>query len=167
MGPLRRLLPNPVQSNWRLYCPDGTIYFLHSFIEQWPHAVGARLFSDGLPAVWDPGLVHQRDGDTLSLTCTRVALRAKVRVDHTAPLNRDAAWLIQQAGAVDVDTLWDVVRLSAIDLPIDLNTVQPATLLDMESTWLEEITAGCTCVAFVVPQVAFKALGERVIADGP
>ncbi len=53
-GPLRRLLPSPVQTNWRIYVRDlrtrkEGISFLTNAIAATPHALAARLLSEGMP----------------------------------------------------------------------------------------------------------------------
>ncbi len=54
LGPLRRLLPSPVQSNWRIYVRDPRsgktgIYFVTNAIAGTLHALAARLLSEGMP----------------------------------------------------------------------------------------------------------------------
>jgi hypothetical protein len=54
LGPLRRLLPSPVHSNWRIYVHDPStglpgIYFVTNAINSTPHALAARLLSEGMP----------------------------------------------------------------------------------------------------------------------
>lgn len=54
LGPLRRLLPSPVQSNWRIHVRDprsGTtgIYFVTNAIDSTVHALSARMLSEGMP----------------------------------------------------------------------------------------------------------------------
>jgi hypothetical protein len=54
LGPLRRLLPSPVHSNWRTYVRDPRtgrigIYFVTNAIASVVHALGGRLFSEGMP----------------------------------------------------------------------------------------------------------------------
>jgi hypothetical protein len=54
LGPLRRLLPSPVHSNWRTYVRDGQtgregIYFVTNAIASTVHALAARLLSEGMP----------------------------------------------------------------------------------------------------------------------
>src|SRR5262249_53440182 len=54
LGPLRKLLPSPVQSNWRIHVRDPQtksegIYFITNAIDRTPHAVAARLLSEGMP----------------------------------------------------------------------------------------------------------------------
>jgi hypothetical protein len=53
-GSLRRLLPGPVQSNWRIYVIDPQtgqtgVYFVTTAIGSMPHALLGRFFSEGLP----------------------------------------------------------------------------------------------------------------------
>jgi hypothetical protein len=54
LGPLRKLLPSPVQTNWRIYVRDPRtgrtgIYFVTNAIASTVHALGARLASEGMP----------------------------------------------------------------------------------------------------------------------
>src|SRR5689334_22130908 len=53
-GPLRRLFPSPIQSNWRLYVSDPQtgqrgVYFLTNAVSGLPQALGARFLSEGMP----------------------------------------------------------------------------------------------------------------------
>jgi hypothetical protein len=53
-GPIRRVLPSPVHSNWRIYVFDPHtgmrgIYFVTNAIASTPHALAARLLSEGMP----------------------------------------------------------------------------------------------------------------------
>ncbi|MGE5333177.1 MAG: DUF2071 domain-containing protein [Nitrososphaerota archaeon] len=53
-GPLRRLFPSPMQSNWRLYVTDPQtgqrgVYFLTNTVTGLAQALGARLLSEGMP----------------------------------------------------------------------------------------------------------------------
>jgi hypothetical protein len=54
LGPLRRLLPSPVHSNWRIYVHDPHtglrgVYFVTNAIASTAHALAARLLSEGMP----------------------------------------------------------------------------------------------------------------------
>ncbi|MBI3856282.1 MAG: DUF2071 domain-containing protein [Planctomycetes bacterium] len=54
LGPLRSLLPSPLHSNWRVHVRDPRsgkegIYFVTNAISSTPHALGARLMSEGMP----------------------------------------------------------------------------------------------------------------------
>ncbi len=163
LGPVRRLLPNPVQSNWRLYVEgDDAIFFLHTLLSSPIHALGARVFSDGLPGVWDKAAAHRRDGGRITLQTGTPDLRAEVVEEPDTPLHADARYLIEQNGAVSSDPVWGVTRKSRIDIPIDLGTVRHARVANLHSDALASIIEGCECFAFVVPAVAFAALGDEV-----
>jgi hypothetical protein len=54
LGPLRRLLPSPIHSNWRIYVVDPHtdlrgVYFVTNAIASTMHALAARLLSEGMP----------------------------------------------------------------------------------------------------------------------
>lgn len=54
MGPLRKLMPNPVQTNWRIHVYDPRtdyrgIYFLTNAIDALVPALAARLLTEGMP----------------------------------------------------------------------------------------------------------------------
>lgn len=54
LGPLRRALPSPVHSNWRIYVHDPNsglrgVYFVTNAIASTLHALAARLLSEGMP----------------------------------------------------------------------------------------------------------------------
>lgn len=54
LGPLRRLMPSPVQTNWRIHVRDPRtgidgIYFITNAIDHAAPALGARLFTEGMP----------------------------------------------------------------------------------------------------------------------
>ncbi len=54
LGPLRKLMPSPVQTNWRIHVRDPRtkthgIYFVTSAIDSAAQALGARLFTEGMP----------------------------------------------------------------------------------------------------------------------
>jgi hypothetical protein len=54
LGPLRRLLPSPIHSNWRVYVRDprsgqAGVYFTSNAIDSSVHALGARMMCEGMP----------------------------------------------------------------------------------------------------------------------
>jgi hypothetical protein len=54
LGPLRRLMPSPVQTNWRIHVVDPRtgqrgIFFVSNAIDSTLHALAARLLSEGMP----------------------------------------------------------------------------------------------------------------------
>ena len=54
LGPLRRFLPSPIHTNWRIHVYDpetgyNGIYFVTNAISSTLHALAARLLSEGMP----------------------------------------------------------------------------------------------------------------------
>lgn len=54
LGPLRRLLPSPVQTNWRIHVVDPRtqrrgIYFVTNAVTSTPIALGARMTTEAMP----------------------------------------------------------------------------------------------------------------------
>jgi hypothetical protein len=54
LGPLRRLLPSPIHTNWRIHVRDPQtgqrgITFVTNAIDSTPHALAARWLSEGMP----------------------------------------------------------------------------------------------------------------------
>ncbi len=70
---LRRLLPSPRQSNWRLYLDAGpahtpdtrTVLFLKNIMDSTLFTLATRLFSDVLPTHLPVRFVHERSGNAL------------------------------------------------------------------------------------------------------
>jgi len=49
LGPLRRMMPSPLQSNWRLYgAQPNQVFFVKNVMSSFLHALGTRMFSDVL-----------------------------------------------------------------------------------------------------------------------
>jgi hypothetical protein len=78
-GPLRRLFPSPLQSNWRLYldgaqsgaqsvplpqaAPARSVWFLENVMDSVLYAAGTRLFSDIMQTQLPARFAHARAGD--------------------------------------------------------------------------------------------------------
>ena len=187
LGPLRKLLPSPLQSNWRLYLdhtPPGApavpcVYFLKNIMDSLPHALGTRLFSDILPT-------HLADNMTLEVTATQArcsiasgagsAPLLDVQADITAKRGLDADWqqlfgnwrdavaflACQDAAIAHVPRNGKLV-FGEIDLPVDVDQVQALTTLRADCGLLGQLPPLSTPFAFLVPEVAFKALSERLL----
>ena len=186
-GPLRRLLPSPLQSNWRLYLdhtPRGApavpcVFFLKNIMDGLPHALGTRLFSDILPT-------HLADNMTLEVSATQAhcsiaggtgsAPALDVQADITAKHDLDADWqalfgnwhdavaflACQDAAIAHVPRNGKLV-FGEIDLPVDVDQVQALTALRADCGMLGQLPPLSKPFAFLVPQVDFKALSERLL----
>lgn len=185
-GPLRQFLPSPCQSNWRIYVePENpgakrdAIYFFKTSISEWPHALGSRLLSDGLPSHLTKSFIHKRDGDQVITEMSPGVgsapdLKSKVRCQSEGKLPDDfkeffGSWddaveyLVEQNRGVNVLRGMGEVLESRIDIPIAVSEVQAAEVEEFQSDWLKELVEGCELFAFVVPSVSFKALGENYV----
>lgn len=186
-GPLRRLLPSPLQSNWRLYLhhtPPGApavpcVYFLKNIMDSLPHALGTRLFSDILPT-------HLAAGMTLDVSATQArcaiapgagsAPSLDVQADIVAEQVLDADWqalfgnwrdavaflACQDAAIAHVPRNGKLV-FGEIDLPVNLDQVQALAASHAQCGLLAQLPPLSTPFAFLVPGVAFKALSERLL----
>lgn len=185
--PLRRLLPSPLQSNWRLYLehtPPGApalpcVYFLKNIMDSLPHALGTRLFSDILPT----HLAHSMTLDvTPTQACCTIAPGAgsapalAVLAERDATKTLDAGWpqlfgswhdavafLACQDAAIAHVPRNGKLAFGEIDLPVDLDQVQALTPVQAECALLAQLPPVSAPFAFLVPRVDFKALSERLL----
>lgn len=186
-GPLRRLLPSPLQSNWRLYLdhtPPGApdvpcVYFLKNIMDSLPHALGTRLFSDILPT-------HLAHAMTLEVSATQARSSIAPGAGSAPALDIQAAFAASQALDADWQPLFgnwrDAVAFLAcqdaaiapvprngklvfgeIHLPVDLDQVQALATAHADCGLLAHLPPVSPPFAFLVPKVPFKALSERLL----
>lgn len=186
-GPLRRLMPSPLQSNWRLYldhAPAGapqvpTVFFLKNVMDSLPHALGTRLFSDILPTHLAAGMTHGVDDKTAH--CAIVtgagnapALDVQAQVAGARALDDEwralfgswdeaVAHLACQDAAVAYVPRNGRLALGEISLPVELAKVLPLTPLRAGCALLAQLPAVSKPFAFLVPSVPFLALSERLL----
>ncbi len=72
MGPLRRLMPDAVQSNWRIHVVDPRtgqrgIHFVTNAIDRLVFSLGARMFAEAMPMHWLAHASITREGDALRM----------------------------------------------------------------------------------------------------
>ncbi len=111
LGPLRRLMPSPVQSNWRIYVRDpqtkrSGIYFVTTAIDKTLPALLARLLSEGIPMhLLDQGaVIAKRDGSF------------EVCLDPGVGSAPDLAVTLQPASQIELDPLWTACFATFHDL---------------------------------------------------
>ncbi|MBE3027940.1 DUF2071 domain-containing protein [Janthinobacterium sp. GW458P] len=187
LGPLRRRMPSPLQSNWRLYLdhtPAGApdvpcVYFLKNIMDSLPHALGTRLFSDILPT-------HLANAMTLDVSAKQAHCAIAGGAGSAPPLDvqaaigggkaldghwqqlfgswRDAvAFLACQDAAIASVPRNGKLVFGEIDLPVDLDQVQALTALRADCGLLAQLPPLSAPFAFLVPKVPFKALSERLL----
>ena len=187
-GRLRRLLPSPLQSNWRFYLDgpvDGapavrTVLFTKNVFGSAPHAIGTRVLSDVLQSHLARRFVHvERAGefhvaiDGGAGSAPKLACTVR-RVDAPTLAPPFEATFGTWSAAVEFLACQDAAvahirsigrsAFGEISLPIDLSTVVPAEprgAVDCPTVdgWGDAAPPLC----FVVPRVRFQALSERVL----
>lgn len=193
MGPLRRFMPSPLQSNWRLYLaeplsdapPIPTVAFVYNVMDSLAHVAGTRLFSDALPSHWparfdfrvtpDEAIVNIAPGDGSAPRMAARAARAGDAVLSPPWSGMFNGWsdavvrlASQHAAVVEVPTAEGAPGRSAlatIDLPVDVASVQPL-LLDthtLDCPLLQRLNADPEALCFLLPSVRFSALSERLL----
>ena len=186
-GPLRRLMPSPLQSNWRLYldhAPAGapqvpTVFFLKNVMDSLPHALATRLFSDILPTHLAAAMTHGVDEKTVHCGIaagagSAPALAMQAQMAGAKALDQEwramfgswddaVAHLACQDAAVAHVPRNGRLALGEISLPVDLAKVLPLTPLRAECALLAQLPALSAPLAFLVPAVPFQALSERLL----
>lgn len=187
LGPLRRCLPSPFQSNWRLYLKpeagkEGSIYFVKTCLSSFAHVIGSRLMSDGLPSHMTGDfkfsiadrqghlLIDSMGGSAPDLDLVFELSEMKKGVS-AAWASRFGDWnacvdyLVSQNRAVDSLCGWASHLESLIDIPINVADAVPVQA---------SITSSCELLtgllsgeedelfAFLIPEVDFRFLGEVV-----
>lgn len=186
-GPLRRLLPSPLQSNWRLYLdhapaaapPVATVFFLKNVMDSLPHALGTRLFSDILPTHLADAMTHAVNSH--EARCGIVpgagsapAFDLQAHIGSARELDADwhalfggwddaVRYLACQDAAVAHVPRNGRLALGEISLPVDLPAVKPLVPLQADCALLEHLPAVSAPFAFLVPSVPFLALSERLL----
>ncbi len=181
LGPLRRLLPSPGQTNWRLYVRDPRtgvegVYFLTTGMTSTPHALAARLLTEGLPMHVVRGGVRM---DSTGAVCLRLdpgagsgpdaeaTLRPNARRPETGPWNACFAsyeamlsHIVPQDRALSVQPWRRRVTRQEIHLGIPLEACEP---LDgaVRSRVAHAIVGEAEPFCFRVAHVPFFFAGEQ------
>lgn len=188
LGPLRRWLPSPLQSNWRLYVsrmPNGApadkvVLFIKNIFSSSLYGVGSRLLSDALPSHVAQRFVHQKSGSSYHTAIdagTGSAPSFTLSVDTEAAKRMPAAfqaffpnwdhavhYLTLQDSALSAIADSEQLAHAGIDLPIDPQTVRAAQVRQAQvGAFLAAHGVAGEPLCFVVPQVRFRVLWEKCI----
>ncbi len=184
VGPLRRLWPSPVQSNWRLYVEEPRtgirgVLFLSTAITNTPIALVTRLLAEGVPMHVPAAACVERDASG----CLQMYLRpgpgsapdceaAFVAAD-TPALEEPwrmcfgdwfemLAYCVPQDRALTATPGSDTVFRQEIELSIPMSECRPLRgTVDSEAA--RELVHDATPLCFLVPQCSFRLLGAHVI----
>jgi hypothetical protein len=185
-GPLRRLFPSPLQSNWRLYldgplppeAPPHTVWFLENMMDSGAYVAATRLFSDIMRTHRPARFTHDRAGTriepgagsapALAYTVAPGARPALPPAFAAAFASWDGAvaMLACQDAALGWSARLGKLVLSHIDLPIPLDTVQPLVPAGpVACSLLDVLPAAGEPLCFLVPRVPFRVLSETLVAE--
>jgi hypothetical protein len=176
LGPLRKVLPSPVHTNWRTYVRDPRtgregIYFVTNAIASTVHALAARLLSEGMPMhALAKGAVEANADGTFEVTCdpgagSGVQVRASLRPGAAAlpgpfaecwASYRDfLAYAVPQDRAFSSQPWYARITRQEIELGIPLEVCEPLEGEVISTSALGYVgTTGPLC--FRVPRVAFR-----------
>lgn len=182
LGPLRKLLPSPVQTNWRVHVVDPRtgvrgIHFVTNAIDRTPPAIAARLTTEGMPMhvlrdasmtrapdgsvtlTLDPGDGSAPDGRCTLRPCETPAFEGAWRAcwpDLAAFLN----YCVPQDRAMSTQPWIDRVTRHEIELGID-----PARCVPLAGTVTSRRAAALTgdapALCFLASAVRFRFAVER------
>ncbi len=180
-GPLRRLMPSPVHSNWRIYVRDPQtgldgIYFVTNAIASTPHALAARMLSQGMPmhVPRRGAVVAEKDGSfTVALdpgSGTAPDLEGRLRPGAAelpaawgecfASYRDFLAYCVPQDRALSVQPWYGRVTRQEIRLGIPLEECEPLQG-EVQSRAAECYVGDAAALCFRVPRVAFRFDGEH------
>lgn len=177
LGPLRRFMPSPVQTNWRIHVENPQsghkgIYFLTNAITHPLQALGARLLAEGMPMhVLRNGKVRQDEQGTLHLHLDPglgSAPDLKARLAPTLELEWTGEWkecfasyreflayCVPQDRALSTQPWANEVTRHEIQLSIPLDQCRPVSG-SVESRAATAVIGSAKPICFHVPSVAFR-----------
>jgi hypothetical protein len=174
LGPLRRIMPSPLQSNWRLYAEaPGQVVFLKNILGSPVHALATRLLSDVLQSHYPQRFLHESNdgrfrtvitpgaGSAPALLCEVAATASKTAPPQFSTWEAAVQFLACQHIAVAHVARNGRVAASEIDLPIELSQVRPlASIGDVHCPLLEQLGVSGEPFCFLVPEVEFRVRSE-------
>jgi hypothetical protein len=182
LGPLRRVLPSPVQTNWRIHVVDPRtgvrgIHFVTNAIDRAPPALAARLSTEGMPMhvlrsatlargddgaltlALDPGDGSAPDGRCVLRPCDAPALEGAWREcwdDWRSFLD----YCVPQDRAMSTEPWLDRVTRHEIELGIDPARCVPLAG-EVSSQRAAAYVGDARPLCFHVPAVRFRYAVER------
>ena len=182
LGPLRRLLISPLQSNWRIYVRDPVtsksgVYFVITTTDSIPLAVGARFLAEGMPMhlLASAELSDSASGQlTLRLNpgigsapdTEAVLMRSMERPTQGiwsscfASYEEMLAYTVPQDCAFSIQLWADQITNQEIELGIPLDSCE-ALVGQVHSKAVREFIGDAEAFAFHVPKVEFNFLREE------
>ena len=178
LGPLRRFMPSPVQSNWRIYVRDpqtqrSGIYFVTTAINKTLPALLARLLSEGIPmhllktgaisanpdgafeVCLDPGAGSAPDLDLTLMPCP-VPEFSSTWSGCFANFHDFLAYCVPQDRAMSAQPWYRRVTRQEIELGIPLEICEPLSASAIASETAHNLIGDAQPICFRVPQVTLR-----------
>lgn len=180
-GPLRRLLPSPIQTNWRIHVRDPRtgkegIYFVTNAITGTLHALAARLMSEGMPMHVPASAELRADGGTVTLRLdsgrgsapdVQAELRRLPCPPESGPWSAAfgswtemLAFIVPQDRALSTQPWRGLVTRQEIHLDIPLEACEPLEGM-VDSRAASAIVGDAQPFCFRVAAVRFRFEGEK------
>jgi hypothetical protein len=178
LGPLRKLMPSPIQSNWRLYVIDprtkhAGVYFVTTAISSMIHALAGRMLSEGVPMhVWREASLNRRSDGSIQIALDPgdgSAPDARIDVRPTDQGTLPAPWckcfadylemlkfIVPQDRALSPQTWYARICRQEINLGIPLETIVPLIGDVKSASATEMLGAQQQPLCFYVPRVSFR-----------
>jgi len=181
LGPLRRLMPSPIQTNWRIHVVDPAtgrrgIHFLTNAITSAPLALAARLLTEGMPMHVLARAELARAGDALRVRLdpgSGTAPDAELALRPCPPPALSGAWAacfpdfraflaycVPQDRALSSQPWRNRISRQEIDLGIPLDACVPVAGAVASRAALA-IAGDAEPLCFCVARVAFAFAAER------
>ncbi len=180
LGHFRRMLPSPIQSNWRIYVRDqegvAGIYFVTTAVTATIVSLGARMMAEGLPMhVPQSGAVTRRGQEGIEVTLVSGSgsapdLQAKLKAckrpefkgawkDCFDDFDSFLTYCVPQDRAISIQPWYRQYTRQEIDLGITLTDCEPMSG-EIISSAIDTIAGvGESSVCFRVPKVSFAFKG--------
>lgn len=186
-GPLRRLFPSPLQSNWRWYLQREddpadaapTVLFVRNAMDSLAHVVGARLWSDAMQPHLPARFTHDWQSASLSthIAPGQGSAPALDAVLALAPETKDGkAWwrgrFADAQAAIRFLACQELAiavapdgraALTRIALPVDLDNVRMLAPQRVDCPLLDGMGGADGPFCFLLPKAAFRVVCERLL----
>lgn len=176
-GPLRKHLPSPVQSNWRIHVRDRAgvegIFFIATVVTSSLVSLGGRLFADGVPMhIAEAGTVTAGSDGGFTVTLVAGTGSSPDIVAKLSPCSKPVltgawkecfrdfdsflAYCVPQDRAISGQPWYQQITKQEINLGIPLRCCEPLEGKIQSRTIEQLIGRGPQPICFRVPRVSFS-----------
>jgi len=184
---LKNYFASPLQSNWRLYVAntpafqlnDPTVYFVKNIMSDFTYAIGSRVFSNILHSHLPESFEHSFNSDQLitkivpgQSNSPDLQFTAKItpewnisqNIKSIFPNTNDLINMIcNQHFAISDQPDKNKYSIAGINLRFDFEKISPLKIIDLRSKWLGDIVSDSDCFAFLIPELTFTTLKEKLL----